>query len=223
MDLNRFILELRAEREHIERAILSLERGGQLSNGITTVAAQYATGIRWAKGPEDGSNSLMQTGRGRKRDAGPRRKDTSKVKKPPGVPTGDRAITILSVSPVQDDHDDLERALYLPKWKIHKALKLSSAVGLVHENRIPLVVCERDLRPGTWKEMLDCLTLLPQPPYLIVTAKLADDYLWAEALNLGAYDVLAKPFDGAEVNRILSLAWLHWQDRNDLQWAAAGA
>jgi len=47
---------------------------------------------------------------------------------------------------------------------------------------------------------------------LIVTCRLADEYLWAEALNVGAYDVLAKPFDAAEVNRVVSLAWLHWKD-----------
>ena len=45
---------------------------------------------------------------------------------------------------------------------------------------------------------------------LVVTARLADDQLWAQALNLGAYDVLAKPFDEQEVIRTLSLAWIHW-------------
>ena len=35
--------------------------------------------------------------------------------------------------------------------------------------------------------------------------------LWAEALNLGAYDVLAKPFDAAEVTARVSLAVLYWR------------
>jgi hypothetical protein len=35
------------------------------------------------------------------------------------------------------------------------------------------------------------ILLLPDPPVLIVTSRLADEYLWAEALNPGAYDVLA--------------------------------
>jgi DNA-binding response OmpR family regulator len=35
---------------------------------------------------------------------------------------------------------------------------------------------------------------------------LADDYLWSEALNLGAYDVLAKPFDVEEVVRTVDAA-----------------
>jgi len=66
--------------------------------------------------------------------------------------------------------------------------------------------------PGTWREMLaEAAQLLP-PPFLIVTCRLADERLWAEALNVGAYDVLAKPFDAAEVIRVVSLAWLHWKD-----------
>jgi FixJ family two-component response regulator len=55
---------------------------------------------------------------------------------------------------------------------------------------------------------------MPAPPLLVVTSKNADDALWAEALNLGAYDVLSKPFDKTEVMRIISLAWLHWKEQN---------
>jgi FixJ family two-component response regulator len=62
--------------------------------------------------------------------------------------------------------------------------------------------------------MLEHISLLPDPPLLIVTSRLADAHLWAEALNLGAYDVLAKPFDATEVIRIVSVAWQHWQDRH---------
>jgi DNA-binding response OmpR family regulator len=51
-------------------------------------------------------------------------------------------------------------------------------------------------------------TRIPTP--LIVTSRLADEKLWAEALNLGAYDVLAKPFDLSELVRSVNLAWLHW-------------
>jgi len=36
-----------------------------------------------------------------------------------------------------------------------------------------------------------------------VTSRLADERLWAEALNLGAYDVLAKPFDSTEAMRVV--------------------
>ena len=48
--------------------------------------------------------------------------------------------------------------------------------------------------------------LLPRPPLQIVTSRLANDRLWAEALNLGAYDVLPRPFDPAEVLRSVGMA-----------------
>jgi DNA-binding response OmpR family regulator len=64
--------------------------------------------------------------------------------------------------------------------------------------------------------MLGEIMRLPEPPFLIVTSRLADERLWAEVLNLGAYDVLAKPFESKEVVRIVSLAWLHWKDRYEL-------
>ena len=41
---------------------------------------------------------------------------------------------------------------------------------------------------------------------VIVTDPNADVRFWAEALNLGAYDMLAQPFCETEVRRILSNA-----------------
>jgi DNA-binding NtrC family response regulator len=126
---------------------------------------------------------------------------------------GSDTIAVLSVSPIQDDHDTLERILSRNNWVIQKAHTLVSGVAKLRQNRFPVVLCERDLMPGTWREMLAEAERLPPPPFLIVASRLADESLWAEALNIGAYDVLAKPFDTAEVVRIVSLAWLHWKDR----------
>lgn len=76
-----------------------------------------------------------------------------------------------------------------------------------------MVVCERDLPQGTWVDMLRHIEALPNAPSLIVASRLADDGLWAEALNLGAWDVLAKPFDHSELIRSVKSAWQRWHDR----------
>jgi DNA-binding response OmpR family regulator len=55
------------------------------------------------------------------------------------------------------------------------------------------------------------LSKLPDSPVLIVSSRTADERLWAEVLNLGAYDVLVKPFDPTEVSRVVGLAWLNWK------------
>jgi DNA-binding response OmpR family regulator len=73
-------------------------------------------------------------------------------------------------------------------------------------DRVPVIVCERDLPDGTWKDILGDTAEFPNPPALVVTSRLADDYLWAEVLNLGGYDLLAKPFSESEVKRVLAAA-----------------
>jgi CheY-like chemotaxis protein len=86
-----------------------------------------------------------------------------------------------------------------------------SALTLLRQLRpVPVVLCE-DLFPGGWRDLLFQTALLPDLPSTVVASRLADDYFWAEALDLGAYDVLAKPFDVAELTRSLRLAWLHSQ------------
>ena len=132
---------------------------------------------------------------------------------PPRIVIGKEVIAVLSVSPIQHDHDTLAELLRSDQWKIHSALSLQSASAFLQTHVAPLVVCEHELSPGKWTELLDEIRLLAVPPLLIVTSRVANDYVWAEALNLGAYDVLAKPFDLPEVTRTLSSAWLHWQQQ----------
>ena len=132
---------------------------------------------------------------------------------PPRIAIGNEVIALLSVSPIQHDHDNLTSLLHPAQWRIYDASGLRSASAFLRAHVFPLVVCERNLLPGKWTQLLDEIRLLSIPPFLIVTSRAADDYLWAEALNMGAYDVLAKPFDLTEVTRILSSAWLHWHEQ----------
>ncbi|HUA60473.1 MAG TPA: hypothetical protein VML19_17050 [Verrucomicrobiae bacterium] len=69
--------------------------------------------------------------------------------------------------------------------------------------------------PGTRIEMLHYVQSRPNPPLLIVTSRLADDRLWAEALNLGAWDVVGKPLVASEVVRSIEPAFRRrqWQRR----------
>jgi CheY-like chemotaxis protein len=131
-------------------------------------------------------------------------------------------ITVLSVSPMAEDHTSLstifeqsELTCSDSKWQLRPCATVESAIGALCHERIPLIVTERDLAPGSWREILENILLLPDPPVLIVTSRLADEYLWAEALNLGAHDVLAKPFDTSEVVRVLGSAWRHWTELHD--------
>src|SRR5215831_15834214 len=108
-------------------------------------------------------------------------------------------LKVLSVSPMEDDHAALQRIVDHSNWILFKAHHLTSALELLRQDDIAVVLCEHDLSPGRWLDLLNQTRQLPQAPSVVVTSRLADERLWGEALNLGAWDVLAKPFDRDEV------------------------
>jgi DNA-binding response OmpR family regulator len=141
----------------------------------------------------------------------PQTKGWDGMKKAPGLEPV--CNIVLSVSPNDEDCASLER-IFKSGWTVMASTTVASALSVLREIPIPIVICDCDVSSGSWKEMLDHISLLPDPPLLIVTSRLADERLWAEALNLGAWDVLAKPFDANEVIRIAGIAGQHWQDRH---------
>jgi DNA-binding NtrC family response regulator len=132
-------------------------------------------------------------------------------------------LTVLFVSPNDEDCAFLKR-VFKSEWVKHTNSEctliacrtLSASLAVLRERSIPVVLCEGDLYSGTWRGMLDHISHRADAPMLVLTSRLADEHLWAEALRLGAYDVLAKPFDAMEVVRIVNFAWHQWQDRQEL-------
>jgi DNA-binding NtrC family response regulator len=129
-------------------------------------------------------------------------------------PTG--ILTVLSVSPLDADHLSLQTIIGDSRCILYKARDLVSALVLLQQHDIAVVLSERDLWPGSYIDVLEYLNDLPNTPSLIVASRLADERLWAEALNLGAWDVLAKPFDRNELVRSVKSAWQHWHDQREL-------
>lgn len=133
--------------------------------------------------------------------------------------TNSRKVLILSVGPIDEHHAALGDILQSSDWpagtdtagRLFVCANFEECLSTVRKTRIPIVLCDTD---GNWRRLLEEFRELPEPPYLIVTSRLADDRLWSEALNLGAYDVLAKPFERSEVVRVLTMAWMRWNARS---------
>ena len=137
---------------------------------------------------------------------------------------GARNVAVLSVDPNDMDGHALERifgesgcnARMDARCALTACPSVAAAFSQLRQEQFAIVLCNDDLTGGTWRDVWEHISLLPDPPLFIVTSRLADERLWVEALNLGAYDVLVQPFDAGEVLRVLSLAWAHWQARHGL-------
>ena len=116
-------------------------------------------------------------------------------------------VSALLISGDEEDHGFLDQVFFQRRWMLFSAQSVEGALSFLRQNPTPVVICERDVPGGGWKEILSAVQHLARPPLLIVTSRRADDHLWAEVLNLGGHDVLAKPFRTTELVWALENAW----------------
>jgi DNA-binding response OmpR family regulator len=122
-----------------------------------------------------------------------------------------RAVNVLLISPFTEDHQHLREILKYSTWQQHGARTQKEAFEFLGENITPVVICESELPDSTWREVLCRLDRMQYPPLLVVTSRMADDRLWSEVLNLGGYNVLAKPLNSNEVLHVTGGAWRAWK------------
>jgi DNA-binding response OmpR family regulator len=120
---------------------------------------------------------------------------------------------VLVVSPFEDNLLSLKTALAHSNLTLCVAAGAAEAKLFLHRTVVPVILCESELPDGSWKDLSAAASGLENPPLMVVTSRLADEYLWAEVLNLGGYDVLAQPFNAIEVVRVIGMACRRWRDK----------
>ncbi len=114
---------------------------------------------------------------------------------------------VLFVSPYPQDARSLARMLDAVPLPLVHALGLKDAASKLETGNFQVVLTEANLEDGTW---LDVLKIARSSNVkLVVTHPWADARFWAEAINMGAYDLLVQPFLAVEVRRFLASASGH--------------
>ena len=121
----------------------------------------------------------------------------------------DDSVSALLVGDFGDDRLVLHDIFRKPGWRLFEACARREAMRFLGRNRVHVVVTATDLPRWNWKRALSDLRRLASPPQLVVASRAADDQLWSEVLNLGAYDLLACPMRSDEVERVLVSARRH--------------
>jgi FixJ family two-component response regulator len=76
--------------------------------------------------------------------------------------------------------------------------------------KAPVILYDRDLAGGDWREVVQALASSPHRTCVILISRVVDDYLWNEVAQKGGYDVLLKPLREEDVVRAVRLAWSYW-------------
>jgi DNA-binding response OmpR family regulator len=123
---------------------------------------------------------------------------------------GPNTVSSLAISPFTEDLAFLEQKFQEADWKLYVARTYREALIQLSRVRVPIVLCECQLPDGNWKDVQSQLAPMLDRPRLIVVSRHADERLWTEVLNQGAFDLLATPFREAELVFAIGWAWLDW-------------
>jgi len=110
---------------------------------------------------------------------------------------------ILFISGRPEDARHLSRMLCGLPLHLEHVPSLDNARSCLEQQEYDVVLTEAALPDGKWLDVLRLVNESPRETEVIVTDPQADARFWAEALNMGAYDLLAQPFYEPEVRRIL--------------------
>jgi DNA-binding response OmpR family regulator len=122
------------------------------------------------------------------------------------VTDSETVVSALLVGDYATEWPLLREVFQRAGWRLFEVRDRRQALHCLERNPVQVVIAESDLPKWDWKHVLRDLRHLIHPPQLVVTSRTADDSLWAEVLNFGAYDVLARPFAVDEVERVVAAA-----------------
>lgn len=125
---------------------------------------------------------------------------------------------IVVITAIQEDCVALRDILGHLEQDVVSFTTLSEAVAVL--GRASVVLCDAELPDGGWRDVMRSLGTIADPPLLIVAAHLADNRLWAEVLNEGGHDVLAKPYRATEVLQSITsgFRWRESRSENGQDW-----
>jgi DNA-binding NtrC family response regulator len=110
---------------------------------------------------------------------------------------------VLFISGHHDDARNLSHMLQSLSMDLDTVGTLQQARTRLQQEDYHVVLTEAVLPDGNWLDVLHLARQSTREFQIIVTDPHADAHLWAEALNMGAYDLVAQPFYQPEVCRIL--------------------
>jgi DNA-binding NtrC family response regulator len=122
-----------------------------------------------------------------------------------GDPTGVKSIMVLDED--EESRTTLEQSLDELGHRTTLFLSLSDLqIPEFDFAGFDLVICDLDKTPGVWKHLLNRIRAQRLGTQLILTSRTAAEREWLEALQVGAFDLLAKPYLKSEVLRVTSNA-----------------
>ncbi len=126
-------------------------------------------------------------------------------------------VKLVAITQNSGDAETLRQIACSCGWRILIVDSSGSAIASRNDHPTPLVICDRDLVDEAWRDVLGKIAALPRAVCVLLASSVVDDYLWHDVIRHQGYDVVSKPFQPGELQRVVSFAWSWrgWAHRHD--------
>lgn len=128
-----------------------------------------------------------------------------------------KPISILVVASEIGNRNSLRDILDREGLKTICASAVGECEAVLADQSIDLVFCDRGLADGTYRDILAMTRSKSPRVRLVVTSRLADWEEYLEALDDGAFDLIASPSQAADIIRVINQA----RHEDETTWASA--
>lgn len=125
------------------------------------------------------------------------------------IPDLSNPVTVLALGCTSEDRTSLRKMSLEAGWSVTECAEFAQASPLIETGRAGVLLCAERVGSSQWQDVLKFAAEQNDPPMVIVVARHADEGLWAEVLNLGAFDLLQSPLERSETIRVINGAGLH--------------
>jgi CheY-like chemotaxis protein len=119
-------------------------------------------------------------------------------------------ITVIGLIASEEDRRRLTGICSRNGWNLLFVDTSEEARIALHNLKVPVILCDRDLPGKGWRETVEDLASSPHRACIILVSGVVDTYLWNEVVRTGGFDVLSKPLREDDVVRAVRLAWSYW-------------
>jgi DNA-binding NtrC family response regulator len=128
-----------------------------------------------------------------------------------------RRFPVLLVSSASEEFGDLSQILHDEVGcECHYAFSVSQALSHVTSTNYPVLLTSPRIGNRSWCELLANRGAMETSPEVIVLLNEHDPNKWADAVSSGAFDALARPFDGDLISYCINSAWRRFERRREI-------
>lgn len=130
------------------------------------------------------------------------------------APESELAAGVLAILPDGCDAGPLVDLAAKQHWKLTVVHAFDQALWQVAHHAFPLILLDRDVGSGDWRACVQSFARLRPIPSVILISSVGDHYLFDEVVKQGGFDVIRKPLEADELQRISRLAFTFWKSRS---------